>query len=145
MEEDQILDADFRNRNLKLSNFQLIGIITEKARYPEHIISKVNREIIQRKISNEEIQTLKDRYQSFANVEQLKIRFNRFSIMFVFLLLFLSFLPFFFIGPSIFIFSILAIKAKFEKGIFAEQKIWKLFMLIYLCLFFLAIIIAWMM
>jgi len=144
---DDILDYGLEDKVSTLTDFQLIGIVSEKVKYPNSIIAPVKAEIEKRKMSPDEISDLKTQYQSFQTLEYQKLEFKSHYYILLFIIIFFinvsQFLSIFFVKFLIVVISIIALISKFEKGIEDEKKIWRLFTRFCLVSFFLALIFAY--
>jgi len=115
---NEILDDDFNRRASKLTNFQLIGILTEKVKYPKEILDLISLEIENRNISLLEQEQLRTQYLTTITTNNLKLSDYVIPIIFlIFLLIFSNSVravfEFFIIG-----FSLFYVKRKYRKNTF---------------------------
>ncbi len=143
MNQDDILDYGLEDKASTLTDFQLIGIVSEKVIYPNSIIAQVKAEIKKRKISPDEISDLKTKYQCFQKLDNQKLKFKHpFFLGFVLIMIAFQISSIVSISFLLILISLLAVKVKFEKGIKAEKRIWKLLQLFCLISFLIIILFA---
>lgn len=145
MNTDDILDYGLEDKVSTLTDFQLIGIVSEKVIYPNSIIAQVKAEIEKRKISPDEISNLKTKYQIFQILDNQKSEF-KYTFHLGFILILIASTQLFSAALAnlvIVLCSIVAVKQKFEKGIEAEKRIWKVVKLFCLISFLITILYAY--
>lgn len=128
-----------------LTDDQLVGILSEKVKYPEKIRSAVQTELDWRQIDEGTLDYLKAQYHK-PIVLKGEIHFNYGPVLLAVLVLifrysFLS-LPGMVLGLSILFISLVAVRRKYEKGPQSAQKIWRIFGVVLLLLTVVAIMIA---
>jgi hypothetical protein len=138
MQRYQILDADLQSEVVELTDYQLVGVLVEKTKYPPFIYEKVKRELANRKIVGEVYADLERQYQAVELITPRKIPKGIFVLL---ILLNLSF------GEEIISsFQILAmiivvifVNRKLEYGIVYEKKLWRNFNITLIILTFISI------
>lgn len=138
MNEDSILDLSAHSRAKELTDFQLVGVLSEKIKYPPYLIEEIENELKQRNLSALEIDNLRKRYLVPILITD-GFRFGKKKLFWLwFVVLFgvaqTNWIPFL-VGISIIIVSLVALKKRFTKGLIEVRKVWKRFALLYLLLF----------
>jgi len=128
-QENKILDEGFGNNINSLSNYQLAGIINEKARYSSFITDQVKEEIDRRNISEEELKALSEKYTDPDIMGHVNCNTNRLGIailvLFILMEFFISPIIRVVTGSIIIIASIKGVQLRFQKGSNNEGRIWK--------------------
>ena len=62
MTEDTILDSNTHSKAKELTDFQLVGVLTEKVKYPPNLLEEIENEQNQRNLSALEIDDLRKEY-----------------------------------------------------------------------------------
>lgn len=137
---NKILDDNFVANTSQLSDFQLIGILAERAKFHDNIVEKVDTEFISRKIDANIISELEEKHAAFHAPVNEKIAWDNFiQIPLIILLIIYLISP---INLSILLISIYIIKLKVEQGEQAAKKYWNYFAMFYLILLSIVILFA---
>lgn len=138
---EDILDSEFQNNVRNLSDFQLVGILAEKSRYPHRIGEKVKLEIDRRKLSTQELPLLLQDYQKNGLLPPESFELKNFVIFIVFVSVLLCILfSSIIIGlmkSMVIVISVFAVKKRKEKGIASEKRIWFVFQIVLISLLWL--------
>lgn len=127
--QDQLLDDHNASSIGQLTDYQLIGLLLDKEKFPKEIFSSVEFELQRRKLSEDKIKTLEFKLNNpeLVPVESYKEVYNKLLITGLIILAcivpFSAFFWIIFIVPI----SFRAIKNRFTKGIDSYKSTWRKF------------------
>jgi len=124
-----ILDSDLGQEINTLSNFQLVGFLYTKVKFDEKLLEDIRIEITRRNLSESEISKISNELNQEILIPKGKFSLGYLNIFFTVISLFLSL----FLHPFLFViigFSIFALRIRFEKGVLSENRLWNKFSII---------------